>query len=55
MAQVTTEATVVTKVTEAPIPMAFSLFLETPMNGQSPKNCTRMKLLININVINIAI
>jgi hypothetical protein len=46
---------VVTKVTEAPIPMAFSLFFETPMKGQTPRNCTRMKLLMKIKVISIAI
>jgi hypothetical protein len=52
---VITDATVVTKVTEAPIPIAFSLFFETPMKGHMPKNCEKMKLLIKIKVNSIAI
>jgi len=30
------------------MPMAVSLFLETPRNGQIPRNCAKMKLLVRI-------
>ena len=34
--------------TARPMPMAVSLFLETPRNGQIPRNCAKMKLLVRI-------
>jgi hypothetical protein len=42
-----------TKVTAAPIPNAVSIFLDTPRNGQIPKNCDNTILLTNIAEINI--
>jgi hypothetical protein len=42
------EAIPMTKVTAIPIPIADSLFLETPMNGHNPKNWVRMKLLMKM-------
>jgi NAD(P)-dependent dehydrogenase (short-subunit alcohol dehydrogenase family) len=44
-----------TKATAAPIPMAVSTFLETPKNGQIPKNCDNTTLFTKIAVININI
>src|SRR5690606_31114156 len=34
-----------TKVVASARPMAVSTFLDTPMNGHRPRNCTRTKLL----------
>ncbi len=45
MNQVTTVATVMTKVTAIPIPSEVSTFLETPMKGQMPRNRANTKLL----------
>ena len=44
-----------TKVTAAPIPIEVSTFLETPKNGQIPKNCDNTTLLTNTATININI
>jgi hypothetical protein len=52
---VTIDDIAMTKVTAKPIPIADSVFLETPINGHSPRNWVRMKLLIKTNVIKIAI
>ena len=38
-------ASVITKITAAPIPMEVSTFLETPRNGHRPWNWLRMMLL----------
>ena len=45
----------ITKVTAAPIPMAESIFWDTPKKGQMPRNCDRMILLTNTAVMNIEI
>ena len=37
-----------TKVTAAPMPTAVSIFLETPKNGQIPRNWEKIKLLVRI-------
>ena len=37
-----------TKVTARPMPLAVSTFLDTPRNGQMPKNCDNTTLLTNI-------
>ena len=37
-----------TKITAKPMPTAVSIFLDTPMKGQMPRNWARMKLLIRI-------
>ncbi|GEK14761.1 hypothetical protein AFI02nite_27970 [Aliivibrio fischeri] len=39
-----TDAKVRTNVVANPIPIALSSFLDTPINGQSPKNLTSTKL-----------
>ena len=49
----TIEAIVITKITAIPIPRAESMFFETPIYGQIPKNLDSTKLLINIAVIRI--
>jgi hypothetical protein len=41
---VITEARVMTKTTAIPIPIAVSIFLETPKKGQMPRNRLRTKL-----------
>ena len=46
-------ASVSTKATAAPIPIAESTFLLTPRKGQIPKNCDSTILLTNIAVMNI--
>ena len=48
-------AMVSTNATAAPIPVAVSTFLDTPRNGQIPKNCDNTMLFTNIAVININI
>ena len=40
MGQVTLVASAMTKMTAADMPTAESSFLETPRNGQMPRNCT---------------
>ena len=46
VSQVTTaDASVSTKVVAIAIPMADSSLLETPMNGHSPRNCTRYEIV----------
>ena len=47
-AQVTMEARAMTKVTATPMPRAVSVFLDTPMKGQMPRNFTKMKLLVRM-------
>jgi len=42
-----------TKVVAKPIPRADWYLLETPIKGQSPKNLTNTKLLINTALIKI--
>ena len=42
------EARAMTKVTATPMPRAVSVFLDTPMKGQMPKNFTKMKLLVRM-------
>ena len=37
-----------TNTTARPMPAAVSSLLEQPRNGQQPKNCEKMKLLIRI-------
>ena len=46
------EASVSTNVVAIAMPIAASSLLETPMNGHSPRNCTRTKLLTSIALIN---
>ena len=41
-AQETALASAITNTTAMPIPMAVSVFLETPKNEQQPRNWTRM-------------
>ena len=41
-AQVTALASAMTNTTAMPMPMAVSVFLETPKNEQQPRNWTRM-------------
>ena len=48
-------ASVSTKATAIPMPRAVSIFLETPRNGQMPKNWESMMLLTNIAEMNIRI
>lgn len=45
---VTTVESVSTKATDAPIPKAVEIFLDTPRKGQMPRNWLRMILLTNI-------
>ena len=40
-------AIVITNITAAPIPVAVEILLETPKNGQIPKNCEKTILLTN--------
>ena len=40
-----------TKMTANPMPTAVSIFLDTPMKGQMPRNWTRMKLLFIESVV----
>ena len=52
------EASTITKVTARPIPVAVSIFLETPKKEHIPRNLDKTKLLINnadINIVNIVI
>ena len=37
-----------TKITAKPMPAAVSIFLDTPMKGQMPRNWEKMKLLMRI-------
>ena len=46
------DAKVKTKVVANPIPMAVSIFLDTPMKGHNPKNLTSTKLLTSTVPIN---
>ena len=57
-AEVTNVASAMTNVTAAPIPKAVFTLLETPKNGQIPRNCTKMILFtstapIIINIYSI--
>ncbi len=52
--QVTTVATVMTKVTAIPMPRAVSTFLETPRKGQMPRNRARTKLLTKMALTRIS-
>ena len=45
------EAIVITNVTAIPIPKEASTFLDTPINGQHPKNLAKITLFINIEPI----
>ena len=51
MKEVKNEARVITKTTANPMPMAESIFLETPMKGHNPRNWVKMKLLMNTKVM----
>jgi len=44
-------AKTITKATAPVIPIAVESFLETPKNGQTPKNCIRTMLLTNMAAI----
>ena len=55
MTQVAIEARVMTKVTAIPILTALPSFLDTPKNGQRPRNLTRMKLLMRTRPRNMVI
>ena len=48
-------AIVSTNATAADIPNAVSTFLDTPKNGQIPKNCDNTMLLTKMAVMNIDI
>jgi hypothetical protein len=52
---VTIVAIVKTNATAAHIPAAVSTFLDTPKNGQMPKNCDNTMLFTKIAVIKINI
>ena len=45
MGQQMAEAKPMTKITASPMPEAVSIFLETPMKGQMPRNWATIKLL----------
>ena len=51
----TKEDSVITKITAVPMPAAVSTFLETPRNGQSPKNWLSTTLLTSAEPIAIKI
>ena len=51
---VTIVASVSTKATAAPIPIAVSTFFDTPRNGHMPKNCDKTMLFTNIADMNIS-
>jgi len=51
--QVAIDARTITKVTAAPMLTALPSFLDTPKNGQRPRNLTSMKLLIRAIPMNI--
>ena len=55
MTYVTNVAQVNTNVTAMPIPEAVDTFLDTPRNGQIPRNCDNTILFTNIAVIKISI
>jgi hypothetical protein len=42
------DASVITNITAPPIPTAVEILLDTPKNGQSPKNWARTMLLTRI-------
>ena len=48
MRKVTSVARVITKHTAIDMPVAVESLLETPRNGQMPRNCARTILLTNI-------
>ena len=50
---VTRVARIITNVTAPVIPSAVGTLLETPRNGQIPKNCANTILLTNTAAINI--
>lgn len=47
-------AKVNTKVVARDRPMAVSIFLDTPINGHKPRNCTKTKLFTNIALMAIS-
>ena len=47
----TSEDSVITNITAPPIPAAVFVFLETPKNGQIPRNWLRTRLFISAVVI----
>ena len=53
--KVTRVARIITKVTAPVIPKAVETFLDTPRNGQIPKNCASTMLLTKTAAINIKI
>ena len=48
------DAIPITKITANPIPSAVSVFLDTPRNGQIPKNLIKTKLLASKPPITMA-
>ncbi len=46
-AHVAADANVMTNMTAAPMPAAVFIFLDTPRNGQIPRNLTTTKLFMN--------
>ena len=51
--KVTNVAKIITNVTAPVIPKAVGTLLETPRNGQIPKNCANTILLTNTAAMNI--
>ena len=51
---VNTVEIVMTKATAPVIPMAVSIFLDTPRNGQTPKNCVNTILFTNTALMKIS-
>lgn len=49
------EAKVITKMTAPLIPTAVDILLETPKNGQIPRNCAKIMLFTKMAEINIII
>ena len=47
----TSDAMLMTKMTAIPMPMAVSVFFDTPRKGQMPRNLARTKLLTNTALI----
>ena len=51
MSEVTSVASVITKITATPMPKAVLNLLETPKKGQMPKNCDKTILFTNTQAI----
>ena len=51
MTPATAEASVITKMTAAPMPPAVLVFLDTPRNGHSPRNWLKTTLLTREELI----